>query len=75
VPAFRGTLISSKSKVYLPKDGEAVRGILEMVSCDWSNVIRHHTLDTRSDTEFDSRNEVLIWWKPIRVITARPYGE
>ena len=32
--------------------GEAVGGILVMESSDWSNVIRHHTLDTGSDTEF-----------------------
>ena len=32
--------------------GEAVCGILVMDSSDWSNVIRHHNLDTRSDTEF-----------------------
>jgi len=30
---------------------EAVGGILKLDSCDWSNVIRHHALDTRSDTE------------------------
>jgi hypothetical protein len=32
--------------------GEAVGGILVMDSSDWSNVIGHHTLDTRSDTVF-----------------------
>jgi hypothetical protein len=34
--------------------GESVGGILEMDTCsyDWSNGIRHHTFDTRSDTEF-----------------------
>ena len=30
--------------------GEAVGGILKMD--DWSNVIRHHALDIRSDIEF-----------------------
>ena len=32
--------------------GESVGGILEMDSSDWSNGIRHHVFDTRSDTEF-----------------------
>jgi hypothetical protein len=32
--------------------GEAVGEILETDSSDGSNVIRHHTLDTRSHTEF-----------------------
>jgi hypothetical protein len=32
--------------------GEAVGGILVTDSSGWSSVIRHHTLDTRSDTEF-----------------------
>ena len=35
--------------------GEAVGGILVMEISDWSNVIRHHNLDTRSDTEFKRR--------------------
>jgi hypothetical protein len=30
----------------------AVGGIIKMDSSDWSNVIRHHAPDTRSDTEF-----------------------
>jgi hypothetical protein len=34
--------------------GESVGGILEMDSSDWSNGIRHHVFDTRSDTEFKS---------------------
>jgi len=32
--------------------GEAVGGIFEMDSSDWSNGIRYHTFDTKSDTEF-----------------------
>jgi hypothetical protein len=32
--------------------GEAVGGILVMDGSDWSNAIRHHTCDTRFDTEF-----------------------
>ena len=33
--------------------GASVGGISEIDSADWSNVIRHHTLDTRSDTDFN----------------------
>jgi hypothetical protein len=33
--------------------GESVGGILEMDSSDWSSGIRHHTFDTRPDTEFN----------------------
>jgi len=32
---------------------ESVGGILEMDSADWSNGIRYHVVDTRSDTEFN----------------------
>jgi hypothetical protein len=32
--------------------GEAVGEIFEMDSSDWSNALRYHTIDTRSDTEF-----------------------
>jgi hypothetical protein len=32
--------------------GESVGGISEMDSSDWSNGIRYHTFDARSDTEF-----------------------
>ena len=32
--------------------GEWVGGIIEMDSSDWSNGIRYHTFETRSDTEF-----------------------
>ena len=39
--------------------GEAVGGILAMDSSDWSNVIRHYTLDTRSDTEFKPMEHTL----------------
>jgi len=35
--------------------GESVGGILEMDSSDWSNRIRYHTFDTRSDAEFEMR--------------------
>jgi hypothetical protein len=33
--------------------GESVGGISEMDSSDWSNGIRYHTFDARSDTEFN----------------------
>jgi len=32
--------------------GEAVGGILDMDSSDWSNGIQYHIIDTRPDTEF-----------------------
>jgi len=39
---------------------EVVGGILEMHISGWLNVIRHHTLDTRSDTEFKEPTRT-IW--------------
>jgi hypothetical protein len=33
--------------------GESVGGMFEMSRSDWSNGVRCHTLDTRSDTEFN----------------------
>jgi len=40
--------------------GEWVGGIIEMDSSDWSNGIRYHTFETRSDTEFKE----LMWPGP-----------
>jgi hypothetical protein len=34
--------------------GESVGGIFAMDSSDWSNGIRYHTFDTKSDTEFNT---------------------
>jgi hypothetical protein len=34
--------------------GESVGGISEMESSDWSNGIRYHTFDARSNTEFNT---------------------
>jgi len=61
-------LISSKSRVYSLNDcdlvgllhGEAVGGILIMDSSVWSNVLRHHTFDTSSDTEFENNHSAIV---------------
>ena len=49
-----------RSRVYLLKDptfGESVGGIFEMVSSDWSNGIRYHNFDTRSDHSLSYHGE------------------
>ena len=38
--------------------GEWVGGMFAMVSSNWSNGIRYHTFDTRSDTEFQAEGVV-----------------
>ena len=41
--------------------GEAVGGIFEIDSSDWSNRIRYHAFDTRSDTEFKLLSATHSW--------------
>jgi hypothetical protein len=44
--------------------GESVGWISEMDSSHWSNRIRYHFLDTRSDTEFNIGGEVVVKTPP-----------
>jgi len=39
--------------------GESIDGILEMASSDWSYGIRYHIINTRPDTELNSRTDGL----------------